>query len=136
MPKVRFENNEFDSFHESVCAALFKKYGWSWGKPRHPIDGWVPDFVLKGDTRVYVECKGILKWDDVPRFPELTRYENAVSGTSDEVLLIPDAPRRVKHDGGYENSMLGFLYDGDLWSYAELGRWKGKIGFCDHYILV
>ena len=130
MAKVQFLNNEFDSEHEAICAALFNEYGWRWEKAKRPMDGWIPDFLLKGDILVWVECKGGLRWDDVPAFPDLVKYENAVSGTSDEVLLIPEAPRVMKNARGYPSSMLGFLYDGDVWSYAELGRWSGKAGFC------
>ena len=129
MPKVTFQNNEFDTFHEAACAALFNRYGWRWEKPQHPLGGWLPDFLLKGDTSVFVECKSNLKWEDVPRFPELTRYEDAVRGMSAEVLLIPNTPRRRQNDRGYWDSVLGFLYDGNMWSYAELGRWSGRVGF-------
>ncbi len=130
MSKVTFRNNEFDTFHEATCAALFSRYGWRWEKQKHPLGGWLPDFHLRGDTSVYVECKAGLKWDDVRRFPELTRYEDAVSGTSDEVLLIPDSPQSMQNDRGYQDSYLGFLFDGNMWSYAELGRWSGRVGFC------
>ncbi len=128
--KIRFQNNEFDTFHEATCAALFNRYGWRWEQAKHPLGGWRPDFVLRGDTTVYVECKGGLKWDAVPRFPELVKYEDAIHGTPQEVLLIPDTPRRVQNPRGYDTSVLGFLYDGEKWSYAELGRWSGKVGFC------
>ena len=128
--KVRFQNNEFDSFHEATCAALFNKYDWQWEQPRHALGGWRPDFVLKGDTTVYVECKGGLNWEDVCRFPELTRYQDAVDGTSGEVLLIPESPRKEPNPRGYDTSVLGFLYDAEKWSYAELGRWSGRVGFC------
>ena len=104
-------------------------YGWRWEKPRHPLGGWVPDFVLKGATSIYVECKAGLKWDEV-RIRDLTKYEDAVSGSSDEVLLIPDAPRIIEIDKGYRDSVLGILFDGTLWGYAELGRWSGRVGFC------
>ena len=135
--KVRFQNNEFDSFHEATCAALFNKYGWRWEQQKHPLGGWLPDFVLKGDTTVYVECKGALEWDDVPSFPDLTRYEDAIEGTRSEVLLIPRSPRQVQRrpgqaqdPKGFKVNTLGFLYDGEKWSYAELGRWTGRVGFC------
>ena len=135
--KVQFQNNEFDSLHEATCAALFSKYGWQWEQPKYPLGGWRPDFVLKGDTTVYVECKGGLEWEDIPHFPELARYENAVEGTSSEVLLIPGSPRKVQRPSrqaqerkGFDTSVLGFLYDREKWSYAELGRWSGRVGFC------
>ena len=130
MGKIRFQNNEFDSFHEATCAALFNKYGWRWEQPKYPLGGWLPDFILKGDTTVYVECKGALKWEDVPHFSEMVRYEDAIDGTSSEVLLIPESPRQVRNPRGFDTSVLGFLYDGEKWSYAELGRWSGNVGFC------
>ncbi len=130
MPKVTFQNNEFDTFHEAACAALFNRYGWRWEKPQHPLGRWLPDFLLQGDTSVFVECKGGLKWGDVQRFPELTKYEDAVSRMSAEVLLIPNTPQSIQNDRGYWDSVLGFLYDGNMWSYAELGRWSGRVGFC------
>ena len=129
MPKVRFQDYDFDTFHEATCAALFNRYGWRWEQPKRPIQGWLPDFLLKGDTLVYVECKSILKWEDVPSFPELWRYEDAVRDSSAEALLIPDIPRRRQNDRGYWDNVLGFLYDGNMWSYAELGRWSGRVGF-------
>ena len=130
MEKVKFQNYEFDSFHEATCAALFTKYRWGWEKPQYPLRGWLPDFRLKGDVDVYVECKGRLQWEEVPSFNELSKYEDAVSGSSAEVLLIPSAPRRVENTKGFETNILGFLFDGNIWSYAELGRWSGNVGFC------
>ena len=130
MSKVKFQNNEFDSFHEATCAALFNKYGWRWERPRHPIGGWLPDFLIRGDISVYVECKGGLKWGEVRDFSELPKLEDAVSGSSAEVLLIPSSPRRVQNTRGYATNVLGFLFDGNIWSYAELGRWSGNVGFC------
>ncbi len=130
MPIVVFQNNQFDTEHEATCAALFNRYGWRWEKPKHPVGGWVPDFLLKGDTLVYVECKGGLRWEDVPQWPDLVRYEDAVNGSSYEVLLIPETPKRMQNDRGYTKSALGFLYDGSLWSHAELGRWSNRVGFC------
>ena len=127
---MHFNGNDFDTEHEAICSALFIKYGWRWEKPKHPLSGWLPDFLLRGNISVWVECKGGLKWEDVPNFPELQRYEDAVSGTSDEVLLIPESPRTVKKRNGYTINALGYLYDGELWSYAELGRWTSKVGFC------
>ena len=93
------------------------------------MDGF-PIFFSGGDTSVWVECKGGLTWEDVPGFPELQRYEDAVNETSDEVLLIPQSPRIIKKANGYSANILGFIYDGTLWSHAELGRWSGKVGFC------
>ena len=129
MAKVTFNDTEFDSFHEAVCAALFERYGWRWEKPRKALAGWFPDFLLKGDTTVFVECKGNVQWDDIQSLP-LQKYEDAMSGPSEEVLIILQAPQREKNTRGFVNSFLGYLYDGDTWSYAALGRWSGSIGFC------
>jgi hypothetical protein len=129
MPKVTFQNNKFDTEHEAACAALFNRYGWRWERPRHPFGGWVPDFVLKGNTSVYVECKAGLKWDHVQSH-DLTKYEDAVSGSSDEVLLIPYAPKVMEIAKGYRDSVLGLLFDGNMWGYAELGVWSERVGFC------
>ena len=130
MPKIEFAGNEFDSRHEATCAALFNKYRWRWDKPRYPLGGWLPDFELKGDTTVYVECKSGLKWEEIAHFTELQKYEDAVDGTNSEVLLIAGTPRRVQNPRGFDTSILGFLYDREKWSYAELGRWSGSVGFC------
>ena len=100
-------------------------------QPTHPrLRGWRPDFQLKGDSTVYVECKGGLRWEDVPSFPELARYEDAADRTRSEVLLIPDFPRKVQNPAGYDTPILGYLFDGQTWSYAALGRWSGEVGFC------
>ena len=130
MEKVSFNNNEFDTEHEAICSALFDKYQWRWTRPNQPYGGWRPDFRLEGEIVVLVECKGALEWDDVKRFQELPRYENAVRGTNYQVLLIPKSPKQLKNPKGYDVNALGFLYDGQMWSYAELGRWSGQVGFC------
>ena len=131
MASAEFQGQQFASSHEATCAALFNKYGWNWKPQPRTIRGWLPDFLLKGDVSVFVECKGSLKWDDVPLFiTELQRFEDAVSGSLAEVLLIPDSPRREENSRGYTTNILGFLFDGNYWSYAELGRWSGKVGFC------
>ena len=130
MTKVRFNNNEFDTEHEAICSALFKMYGWKWERPKHSLDGWLPDLLLRGNTHVWVECKGGLKWSEVSTLPDLHRCEDAVRGTEQEVLLIPESPRTIKKPNGYTVNVLGFLYDGELWSHAELGKWAGKVGFC------
>ena len=130
MKRVHFNNNEFETEHEAICSALFTRYGWRWQRPKYPIAGWVPDFLLRGDTDVLVECKGSLEWDQVKRFRELQRYEDAVSGTSYEVLIIPKSPKILKNSQGYDISVLGYLFDREVWSYAELGRWSGRVGFC------
>ena len=69
-------------------------------------------------------------WSDVSKFPDLHRYEDAVSGTEYEVLLIPESPTKMRNPAGYENPVLGILYDGERWSYAQMARWSGKVGFC------
>ncbi len=129
MPKVQFDDTEFDSVHEANCAALFKRYGWKYEKPRKGLAGWFPDIVLKGDTTVQVECKGNVEWDDVKTL-DLTKYTEAVRDSHYEVLLIPKEPRREKNSRGFVNSFLGYLYDGDVWSYAALSTWSGRVGFC------
>ena len=48
MSKVTFRNNEFDTFHEATCAALFSRYGWRWEKPKHPLGDGFPTFILGG----------------------------------------------------------------------------------------
>ena len=129
MAKAEYKNIEVDSFHEAICAVLFDRYDWNWEKPRKGLKGWFPDFRLKGETHIYIECKGNVKWDDVRALP-LSKYEDAVRGYPYEVLIIPETPRREENARGYMNSFLGYLYDGYTWSYAALGRWSGKVGFC------
>ncbi len=130
MEKVKFKKREFDTEHEAICSALFDKYRWEWERPQKTYGGWYPDFILKGKTVVLVECKGALEFDKVKEFQELPRYEDAVSGTDHEVLLIPKSPKSVTKSNGYDISALGYLYDRERWSYAELGRWSDKVGFC------
>ncbi len=131
MEKVRFKDKEFDTAHEAICSALFDKYEWKWERPERSFSGWRPDFLLRGDTEVLVECKGSLEWDGVKDFvKELQRYEDAVRGTEYEVLLIPKSPQKLKNRNGYDVSALGYLYDGAIWSFAEVGTWSGHVGFC------
>ena len=132
MASVEYQGHKFASSHEATCAALFDLYGWKWESQPPAIRGWKPDFRLEGEkVSVLVECKGSLKWDDVPHsVMELKRLHDAVKGSSDEVLLIPDSPRREENPRRYPANLLGFLLYGNIWSNAELGRWSGRVGFC------
>lgn len=131
MKKVPYKDGKFDSEHEAICSILFRRYGWEWEyHPKVPFGRWRPDFLLRGDTKVLVECKATLEWNAV-RDQDLQKYEDAVKAHPEyEALLIPKSPRNLKRRNVYDVSALGYLYDGEVWSYAELGRWSGRVGFC------
>ncbi len=49
----------FRSRLEATWAAFFDLCGWEWEYEPFDLDGWVPDFVLKGEIRCLIEVKPI-----------------------------------------------------------------------------
>ncbi len=48
---------QFRSRHEARWAAFFDLAGWKWDYEPFDLDGWAPDFMLKGRVKALVEVK-------------------------------------------------------------------------------
>ena len=128
MTRTIYNGKEYDSFHEARVKALFDRLHIVAEKEDVAYRGWKPDLVIRGDTTVLVECKGDWSRTSI-RSHSLFRYEDAVAGSANEVLLVVEAPWTDRNARGYADSYLGFLYYRGVWSPAKVGIWHDGMGF-------
>jgi len=140
-----FNGVQYRSRLEATWAAFFTDLDWPFEYEPFDLDGWIPDFVLRGDTTVLVEVKPIVEFCDV------TAAEMSVPDPTWELLLVGVGPRVL--DGYCDQGALGWLTEfyGDAvsadgteydrwWDDACFGRWhgtesekknpRGLFGFC------
>ena len=128
MTKTTYHGKEYDSFHEAHVKALFDRLHIGAEKEDIAYRGWKPDLVIRGNTTVLVECKG--EWSRASiKSHSLFKYEDAVAGSANEVLLVVDEPWIARNKRGYADSYLGFLYYRGVWSPAKVGIWHDGVGF-------
>lgn len=59
---TKYDHVVFRSRLEATWAAFFDRLGWSWEYEPYDLDGWVPDFLIKGKYReMLVEVKPTLE---------------------------------------------------------------------------
>src|SRR5260221_1373905 len=52
-----YKNVMFRSRLEARWASIFIMFGWKWDYEPFDLDGWIPDFVITGHDRLFVEIK-------------------------------------------------------------------------------
>ena len=135
---------QFRSRLEARWAAFFDVLGWHWEYEPAEFRGWIPDFLLFGQSRegpepVYVEVKPLIALDWALT-EELDR-----SGCTDEILIVGqtilhDDAQGFRSDGRYVGWLGEASEDMDdkshWWERAPFGIWEpqdGKpqcFGFC------
>ena len=112
----------FRSRLEASWAAFFDELGWTWEYEPYDLDGWTPDFIIKGKSEnVFVEVKPLdldrlPNWDDLMGFPELEKVrkflrfaksaQDPEKAEPPEVLILGNAPFEIKDHG----PVLGLIY--------------------------
>jgi hypothetical protein len=90
----------FRSRLEASWAAYFDQCGWPWSYEPYDLEGWTPDFIIKGKTKnVLVEVKPIdwsnsesVNYDAVLNNPELRKVREFLRDISGEVLILGNGP--------------------------------------------
>lgn len=116
----------FRSRLEAKWAAMFDLLHWDWTYEPQDFNGWIPDFLLHNQHRVFVEVKPVTK------FPQEVADQIDASGCRDEVLIVGAACPLDASD----NPEFGWLRETHwperYWGAAVFGRWENArhIGFC------
>lgn len=124
---TRFAGRQYRSRLEARWAAFFTLLGWPHEYEPLDFNGWIPDFVLMGARRVFVEVK------PVEIFPENIADEVDRSGCQDEVLLVGTVMQRSDE---FNQPSLGWIGELDpemsggkvqrIWQSAVAGCWVGS----------
>lgn len=118
-----YRGHLFRSRLEATWAAFFDLCGWDWEYEPFELDGWLPDFVLLGETRVLVEVKPVFD------FPEEVAEKITKASThldNVELLILGCGP--VKFD--FCDHCIGWLLDKETskesgWFLNPYGAWSG-----------
>ena len=134
--ETEYKGYKFRSRLEARWAVFFDLLGWQWEYEPVDFNGWIPDFVIYGKDKIYVEVKPVVE------FPEDVAEKIFKSGCDKEVLIVGETfPLSADHFCG-DNTAFGWLAHSsdepcggmtNWWAPAALGRWmdgKGQIGFC------
>lgn len=101
---------QFRSRLEARWAVFFDLMGWEWEYEPIDLNGWIPDFVIKGNIDLLVEVKYFSVYSEYPSIDEkwlaqLTKIEQA--NPDKPVLLLSGNP--YQEGNGYP--YVGFLFE-------------------------
>jgi hypothetical protein len=140
-----YKGIQFRSRLEARWAAFFDLLRWRWEYEPFDLDGWIPDFILKGNggRPVLVEVKPVVEEPDADRFMDeidrdypCPRIDDDPSDSDQyEVLLVGTS--LLDDDRVFA---IGWIREGGWWEEAPFGCWSGSeskaknpdglIGFC------
>jgi len=106
-----YAHTRFRSRLEARWAAWFDLAGWQWDYEPMDVDGWSPDFMIRGRSPILVEVKPAA-WIDGPRL-SLDAFAKATKATGVDILLLGLGPI-VKDGFGY----IGMCSDGDAGGFS------------------
>ncbi len=122
-------SRQYRSLLEAKWASFFDELNWSVEYEPFELDGWIPDFLIRGVVGVLVEVKPIYQFDQ----SVVSKIERAAQGRTEDLLLLGCAPW-AGSDWGAEYPVLGWLGEheegGWCWGEAPMGLWSGAVGFC------
>ena len=130
-----YEGRQYRSRLEAKWAAFFRLAGWEVEYEPYDLDGWIPDFIIRGNKHdgwenypneqhrdhILVEVKPVIEFPGV-----VAERLQPLCPDNAEILICGCGLL----DRGYG---LGWLWDGERWCKAPLGHWEkgnGVIGFC------
>ncbi|MEH2219312.1 MAG: hypothetical protein V7K72_19750 [Nostoc sp.] len=79
---TKYNDVQFRSRLEAKWAAFFDLLEWGWEYEPCDFDGWIPDFLLKFDSPIFVEVKPIYN------FPQDIADEIENSGCTEDCLIV------------------------------------------------
>ncbi|QIG68709.1 hypothetical protein EVB67_059 [Rhizobium phage RHph_TM3_3_14B] len=92
-----YNHVQFRSRLEARWAAFFDLCGWDWDYEPFDLEGWAPDFMLKGKIKALVEVKPIdFRGDDEVLFRQARANAEKAFTTAGE--YIPEYPHGVSGD--------------------------------------
>ena len=127
-----YQGVRFRSRLEAKWAALFDQLNWAWTYEPYDLEGWAPDFAIKGKKGdILVEVKPVPGADYSPEFDKAINHQ--VSWER-HVLLLGHSP--IQEDGRFYIGLCnepcpGFCSGG--WERAVFGQWNksNTEGYCN-----
>lgn len=115
----------FRSRLEASWAAFFDQCGWQWEYEPYDLEGWTPDFAIKGTKAIIlVEVKPIswaleysMNEESILNNPELLKVRNFLRDTQGTVLVLGNSPYGLEYQ--CDNIWLGVFYSGWLNQYEK-----------------
>ncbi len=115
---TKYNDVQFRSRLEARWAAFFDLLEWEWEYEPCDFDGWIPDFLLKFDSPIFIEVKPVYN------FPQHIADEIEKSGCTEDCLIVGmalDPPKNSSYYGvqiGWkrvvDNEEAFFLQSSDL----------------------
>ena len=107
-----YKGIRFRSRLEAKWAAFFDLLGWAWEYEPFDLNGWIPDFVIKGQRHtVLVEVKPIVSWSDPlagTTLDEAVRAHLKTHAAFWPILLVGTGLWGVRRQGGPWSPLHGF----------------------------
>lgn len=124
-----YNGTQYRSRLEARWAAFFDLVGWRYDYEPQDLNGWIPDFALRGQgIDEFTPRITLVEVKPVSERPLDICGEIERSGVTHEVVLCGLGPIHTEH-GIY----LGWLMDDHrMWALAPFGKWINAktIGFC------
>ena len=102
---TKYKGIQFRSLLEVRWALFFDQMGWDYVYEPFDLEGWIPDFLLKGREDILAEVKPTTKFQEEVA-EKCLRAANK-GGWSGEILLLGVQPFRI--DDGISNLALGWM---------------------------
>lgn len=133
-----YNGRQYRSRLEARWAAMFDLLGWPFEYEPCDMDGWIPDFLLLGSEKVWVEIKPAVIGRDLAMFDTEKYYKAlAAAGIKNDLLLLGITPVEDVSDACQHGiAFLGYLkeygdfpdgetfVDGYAWlKYSREGNW-------------
>ena len=119
---TRYKGVQFRSRLEARWAAYFDILKWKWEYEPIDLNGWIPDFIIKGNNDLLVEIKYFPVFTSFPEVDErwikqLRKIEKA--NPESPVLLLSNTP--IDNESDFPEACFGVMfekYDGD-WFFED-----------------
>lgn len=135
----------FRSLLEARWAAFFDLMGWPYVYEPCAFNGWIPDFLLRGERAIFVEVKPL---GSLRQEPEALAADIDRARCTDECLIVGLGPEVAFEEFRQCTAHLGWLREACpqqtwWWQRAMMGRWigdestqknpHGLMGFCTEF---
>jgi hypothetical protein len=134
---------KYRSLLEAKWASFFTRIDWQYEYEPFEGNGYIPDFVIYGETPLAVEVKPAISWNDL-RNHTLKPLEGLAGLWDYDILIVGASPLGLRSSFG--ESAIGLLGEGNdfgagLWSCCpQCGNWSITHDYqsyhrrpCSHY---
>lgn len=124
-----YKGINFRSRIEAKWAALFDLLKWDWEYEPYDLNGWIPDFKIKGNKDILVEVKSYSVYQAFPEIDDrwLTQLEKITKADPDlPVLLLSNSP--IDNESNRVDGCFGIIF-------KKYDEWTLDVDSLDELIL-